>query len=63
MHDLIHGDVTFNMDQFDDFVIVKSNGMPTYNFAVVVDDHLMGMTHVLRAEEHLSNTPETVVDL
>lgn len=61
VHDLIHGDITFNMDQFDDFVIVKSNGMPTYNFAVVVDDHLMGMTHVLRAEEHLSNTPKQLL--
>ncbi len=61
VHDLIHGDVTFNMDQFDDFVIVKSNGMPTYNFAVVIDDHLMGMTHVLRAEEHLSNTPKQLL--
>lgn len=61
VNDLIHGPVTFNMDQFDDFVIVKSNGMPTYNFAVVVDDHLMGMTHVLRAEEHLSNTPKQLL--
>lgn len=61
VHDLIHGDVTFNMDQFDDFVIVKSNGVPTYNFAVVVDDHLMRMTHVLRAEEHLSNTPKQLL--
>ncbi len=61
VHDLIHGDVTFNMDQFDDFVIVKSNGMPTYNFAVVVDDHLMRMSHVLRAEEHLSNTPKQLL--
>ena len=46
---------------FDDFVIVKSNGIPTYNFAVCVDDHLMGMTHVLRAEEHLSNTPKQLL--
>ncbi len=61
VHDLIHGDVTFSMDQFDDFVIMKSNGMPTYNFAVVVDDHLMKMTHVLRAEEHLSNTPKQLL--
>ena len=58
VHDLIHGDVNFNLNQFDDYVIMKSNGMPTYNFAVVIDDHLMGMTHVLRAEEHLSNTPK-----
>lgn len=49
------------MDQFDDFVIVKSNGIPTYNFAVCIDDHLMGMTHVLRAEEHLSNTPKQLL--
>ena len=61
VHDLIHGDVTFNMDQFDDFVIMKSNGIPTYNFAVCIDDHLMGMTHVLRAEEHLSNTPKQLL--
>ena len=61
VHDLIHGDVTFNMDQYDDFVIMKSNGIPTYNFAVVVDDHLMKMTHVMRAEEHLSNTPKQLL--
>ena len=58
---MIHGDITYGMDQFDDFVIMKSNGIPTYNFAVVVDDHLMGMTHVLRAEEHLSNTPKQLL--
>ena len=61
VHDLIHGDVTFDLTQFDDFVIVKSNGMPTYNFAVVVDDHLMRISHVLRAEEHLSNTPKQIL--
>ena len=61
VHDLIHGDVTFAMDQFDDFVIMKSNGMPTYNFAVVVDDHMMRISHVLRAEEHLSNTPKQIL--
>ena len=59
--DLIHGEVTFGMDQFDDFVIMKSNGIPTYNFAVVVDDHLMRISHVLRAEEHLSNTPKQLL--
>lgn len=61
VHDLIHGDVTFDMSQFDDFVIMKSNGMPTYNFAVVVDDHMMRISHVLRAEEHLSNTPKQIL--
>ncbi len=57
-HDMIHGDIQFDVNQYDDFVIMKSSGIPTYNFAVVVDDHLMGMTHVLRAEEHVANTPK-----
>ncbi|HIU64653.1 MAG TPA: glutamate--tRNA ligase [Candidatus Avacidaminococcus intestinavium] len=61
VHDMIHGDVTFDLEQFDDFVIMKSNGMPTYNFAVVVDDHSMKISHVLRAEEHLSNTPKQIM--
>lgn len=61
VHDMIHGEVVFNLDQFDDFVIMKSNGMPTYNFAVVVDDHMMKISHVLRAEEHLSNTPKQIL--
>lgn len=61
VNDMIHGEVTFNMDQYDDFVIMKSNGIPTYNFAVVVDDNAMGITHVLRAEEHLSNTPKQIL--
>lgn len=56
--DLVRGQVSFNSDDIGDFVIVKSNGIPTYNFAVVVDDHLMEITHVLRGEEHLSNTPK-----
>lgn len=57
-HDLVRGDISFNSDDIGDFVIMKSNGIPTYNFAVVVDDHLMEITHVLRGEEHLSNTPK-----
>ena len=57
-HDLVRGDVSFNSSDIGDFVIMKSNGIPTYNFAVVVDDHLMEITHVLRGEEHLSNTPK-----
>ena len=61
VHDMIHGDVDFDLTQFDDFVIMKSNGLPTYNFAVVVDDHLMRLTHVFRAEEHLSNTPKQLL--
>lgn len=61
VHDLIHGDVNFDLSLLDDFVIMKSNGIPTYNFAVCIDDHLMKISHVLRAEEHLSNTPKQVL--
>lgn len=57
-HDLVRGDMKFNSNDIGDFVIMKSNGIPTYNFAVVIDDHLMEITHVLRGEEHLSNTPK-----
>ena len=59
--DMIHGRMDFDLTQFDDFVIAKTNGTPTYNFAVVIDDHLMGMTHVLRAEEHIPNTPKQIL--
>lgn len=61
VHDLIRGTVRFdNVTQVDDFVIYKSDGMPTYNFAVVVDDALMKITHVIRGEDHLSNTPKQI---
>ncbi|MBE3520147.1 MAG: glutamate--tRNA ligase [Firmicutes bacterium] len=59
--DIIHGDVSFNNEEISDFVIMKSDGYPTYNFACVVDDHLMGITHVIRADEHLSNTPKQLM--
>jgi nondiscriminating glutamyl-tRNA synthetase len=55
--DLVRGQVRFAAKEIGDFIIVKSDGIPTYNFAVVIDDTLMGITHVIRAEEHLSNTP------
>ncbi len=61
VHDLVRGEVVFSRDEVGDFIIVKSDGIPTYNFAVVVDDHQMGITHVIRAEEHLSNTPRQLV--
>lgn len=57
VRDMVRGDVVFDSNNIGDFVIVKSDGIPTYNFAVVIDDHSMGITHVVRAEEHLSNTP------
>lgn len=59
--DLVRGDVEFDSNGIGDFVIVKSDGIPTYNYAVVIDDYLMGITHVIRAEEHLSNTPRQLV--
>jgi len=58
--DLIRGQVIFDNNQLDDFVIIKSDGMPTYNFAVVIDDALMRITHVIRGEDHLSNTPKQI---
>ena len=56
-HDLIRGDVTFENAVLDDFVLLKSDGYPTYHLANVIDDHLMQISHVLRAEEWLSSTP------
>lgn len=55
-NDLVRGDVTFPEDMVGDFVILRSNGMPVYNFCCVIDDHLMQMTHVIRADDHLNNT-------
>ncbi|HDM70249.1 MAG TPA: glutamate--tRNA ligase, partial [Thermotogales bacterium] len=60
-HDILKGEVTFDLSKMDDFVIVKSNGYPTYNFAVVVDDWKMRITHVIRGEDHLSNTPKQLI--
>src|SRR3954468_839115 len=59
--DLVRGDVTFSTDVIGDFVIVRSDGHPAYNFAVVVDDALMEITHVIRGEDHISNTPRQVL--
>ncbi len=56
LNDLIKGEVRFNVDDFGDFVIVRSDGSPVYNFVVVVDDALMKITHVIRGEDHLANT-------
>ncbi|SYV90562.1 Glutamate--tRNA ligase 2, partial [Metamycoplasma alkalescens] len=54
----MRGKIEVNSDDIGDFVILKSDGYPTYNFAVVVDDHTMEITHVLRGEEHITNTPK-----
>ncbi|UNC93350.1 glutamate--tRNA ligase [Candidatus Contubernalis alkalaceticus] len=61
VEDLVRGRVEFESDGIGDFVIVKSDGIPTYNFAVVVDDALMKISHVIRGEEHLSNTPRQIM--
>lgn len=55
-HDLIRGEIKFPSDMVGDFVLLRSDGMPVYNFCCVVDDHMMKISHVLRAEEHLPNT-------
>lgn len=60
VEDLVLGSITFTSEHFDDFVIRKVDGFPTYHFAVVIDDELMGVTHVLRGQEHLNNTPKHV---
>jgi glutamyl-tRNA synthetase len=56
LKDLIRGEVKFPSDMVGDFVLLRSDGMPVYNFCCVIDDHMMKMTHILRAEEHLPNT-------
>lgn len=60
VHDQVLGDMRIAPGEVDDFVIRKADGFPTYHFAVVIDDELMGVTHVLRAQEHLANTPRHV---
>ena len=57
-HDEIYGDITVDNSELDDMILIKSDGYPTYNFANVVDDHLMGITHVVRGNEYLSSSPK-----
>ena len=57
-HDLVFGDISMPNDTLDDMVLIKADGMPTYNFANVIDDHLMGITHIMRGMEYLSSTPK-----
>ena len=60
VEDLIHGPVTFQNNALDDLILVRSDGTPTYNFTVVVDDWDMGVTHVIRGDDHLNNTPRQI---
>ena len=59
--DLIRGKIKFNTNEIDDQVLIKSNGIPTYHFAVVVDDHLMNITHIFRGEEWITSTPKQIL--
>ncbi|RAS81417.1 glutamate--tRNA ligase [Priestia endophytica] len=59
--DMVKGEVAFESDGIGDFVIVKKDGIPTYNYAVAIDDHLMKMSHVLRGDDHISNTPKQLM--
>lgn len=59
--DMVKGTISFNSKETGDFVIVKKDGIPTYNFAVALDDHLMKISHVLRGEDHISNTPRQLM--
>lgn len=61
INDLIRGEVTWRKESLGDFILVRSDGLPTYNFSVVADDHDMEITHVIRAEEHLTNTHRQVL--
>ncbi len=60
-NDMVRGETSFNSEDVEDWIILKDNGIPTYNFAVVVDDHHMEITHVLRGEEHITNTPKQIM--
>lgn len=61
VNDIVRGEVSFNSKDIGDFVIIKTNGIATYNFAVVIDDYLMKISHVFRGAEHLSNTPRQLI--
>jgi len=61
IYDLIHGEIEFDTQQIKDQVLIKSDGTPTYNFACVVDDATLGITHVIRGDDHISNTPKQVL--
>lgn len=61
VHDEIHGDITFRVENIDDHVLIKTDGMPTYQFANVIDDHLMEITHVVRGDEWISSFPKNIL--
>jgi len=60
INDLVRGKITFNNTELDDIILERTDGVPTYNFCVVVDDALMKVTHIIRGEDHISNTPRQI---
>lgn len=60
-NDIIRGKITFNCEELDDLIILRSDNTPTYNFTVVVDDALMGITHIIRGDDHINNTPRQIL--
>ncbi|MBU2064117.1 MAG: glutamate--tRNA ligase, partial [Candidatus Omnitrophica bacterium] len=61
IYDLIHGEISIDTEQIKDQVLLKSDGSPAYNFCCVVDDALMGITHIIRGDDHISNTPKQIL--
>ena len=61
VEDLIKGNISFNNDELDDLIIERGDGYPTYNFAVVIDDAMMNITHVIRGDDHVNNTPRQIL--
>lgn len=61
LKDLVHGEIQFNTDEIKDQVLIKSDGSPAYNFACVIDDKDMGITHIIRGADHISNTPKQIM--
>jgi len=60
-NDTVYGNITVNTSNIEDFIIIRSNGLPTYNYSAAIDDALMEITHVIRGEDHLSNTPKQIL--
>ena len=60
-NDIVYGNISVNSDTIEDYIIIRSNGLPTYNYSVAVDDAMMRITHIIRGEDHLSNTPKQLL--
>ena len=58
--DLVKGEITISNEELDDLILIRANGLPTYNFASVVDDLDMDITHIIRGDDHINNTPRQI---